>query len=143
MLQRFTLQMSATLQRFELVDENDLFIDCVRRLEFFSTAKIFIMDNLRYAVSAASDGVCPDSPSATASSAATASTAATSAATRNTVWVHWPVMLLCLWALPAALLTANNGVVERGGRGTLPSAAAASLQGDARVPPRHCRSSKW
>lgn len=68
LLHTFTLQMSAVLQRFELVDENELFVDCVRRMVIYSPAKLFVLDDLQYSVSQASDGVCKDSPSQAESS---------------------------------------------------------------------------
>lgn len=62
LLQSFTLQMTAELQSFELVDENDLFVDCVRRIEIDSPAKMFVIDDLQYEVSATGDDVCVDDP---------------------------------------------------------------------------------
>ena len=96
LLRTFTLQMSSTLQRFELIDEKELFVDCVRRLVFYSPAKIFLLDNLHYSVSAASDGVCSDSPSTASSddvdSAAPASPSAATPSVPSRSW--WLTLLL-------------------------------------------------
>ena len=34
----------------ELIDERDVFVDCVRRVRFYSTAKIFVIDDFSYEV---------------------------------------------------------------------------------------------
>ena len=56
-------KVSDTLATFELIDERDVFVDCVRRVRFYSPAKIFIMDNFAYEVTLAGDDHCGVDPS--------------------------------------------------------------------------------
>lgn len=62
LLQSFELPMLGRLQAYNLVDENDIFVDCVRRMEISSPAKMFVLDNLEYALSAAGDEICVNDP---------------------------------------------------------------------------------
>jgi len=40
----------------------DLYVDCVRRMEVSSAAKVFVLDDLLYETSAADDGICGPTP---------------------------------------------------------------------------------
>ena len=70
LLKTVTLPMTSSLQALELVDENDIFVDCVRRIEISSAAKMFVLDDLRYDLSAADDSVCSDDPAIAEAAAA-------------------------------------------------------------------------
>ena len=61
-LQSFSFTMSAQLTPFKLVDENDIYVDCVRRMVVSSPSKIFILDNLIYDVTSADDSICGIEP---------------------------------------------------------------------------------
>ena len=63
LLHTFAFPVSDTLATFELIDERDVFVDCVRRVRFYSPAKIFIMDNFAYEVTLAGDDHCGVDPS--------------------------------------------------------------------------------
>ena len=120
LLASFSFTLTAELSRFELVDMNDIFYDCVnsastiiatmhsyrsrlypprslyvpqvRRLKIYSDAKIFIMDNLQFAVSSADDQICglPAGSSATATVADELDSAATG------ILPHSPFSMLIL-----------------------------------------------
>lgn len=49
LLRSYSFVLSPALQRFELVDENDIFVDCVRRVTVASDAKVFMLDELQVA----------------------------------------------------------------------------------------------
>lgn len=83
LLQTYTLPMTATLQSFKLVDEADIFVDCVRRMTFTSPSKIFILDDLRYDVSSADDGLCGAEPGREAPSSPPPSDSAAAGAPRG------------------------------------------------------------
>ena len=70
LLRTITLPMTSSLQALNLVDENDIFVDCVRRIEISSAAKMFVLDDLRYDLSAADDSVCADDPAIAKAAAA-------------------------------------------------------------------------
>lgn len=56
------MQMSGVLRQFPFVNSADRMVDCVRRIEISSPAKMFVLDNFTYELSAASDAQCPDDP---------------------------------------------------------------------------------
>lgn len=95
LLHSVNLVMTHQLQSFDLVDENDLFIDCVRRLEIASPAKMFLLDNLRFDISSTDDAVCVDDPAiaeraaadASSSTLAGTSTGASSRRRRADIWI--------------------------------------------------------
>ena len=66
LLKSLQLQMTPSLQAFTLADENDLFVDCVRRIVITSPAKLFILDNLHYDITQADDSTCGPEPGASA-----------------------------------------------------------------------------
>ena len=62
LLKTYRFPMTHTLQGFDLVDENEIYVDCVRRLELRSDAKLFLIDDFFYEVSSADDSVCGPMP---------------------------------------------------------------------------------
>ena len=52
LLLKESVPLSDGLVRHELVDSQNIFVDCVRRLVISSTAKIFLLDDLEYGPSA-------------------------------------------------------------------------------------------
>lgn len=59
--------LTPELQRVDMVDPADIFVDCVRRLVIYSAAKIYVVDDLTYAETASDDGTCGPEPGAAAS----------------------------------------------------------------------------
>ena len=94
------------VQSFELIDDKELFVDCVRRIKFYSTAKLFVLDNLRYALSSASDGVCTDSPTQESVGSTESDAAATSAGSVAALPAGWQMLLS---AGMACAFLASNG----------------------------------
>ena len=66
------MQMSGELRQFPFVNSADRMVDCVRRIEISSPAKMFVLDNFLYELSAASDEQCPDDPAIREAAAAAA-----------------------------------------------------------------------
>jgi hypothetical protein len=62
-IQSFSFAATADLVVYELINVNDVFIDCVRRIYITSQAKIFIVDDISYEVSNADDEYCGIDPS--------------------------------------------------------------------------------
>jgi hypothetical protein len=58
LLHTATMQMTSKLKSFNLVNENKMFVDCVRRIVISSPAKIFVLDNLLFEISLADEDVC-------------------------------------------------------------------------------------
>mmetsp|Transcript_58668 Transcript_58668/g.96861 ORF Transcript_58668/g.96861 Transcript_58668/m.96861 type:complete len:276 (-) Transcript_58668:193-1020(-) len=58
LLRTFEFTLTAELSRYELVDNNDVFIDCIRRMHIYSDAKMYILDDFRFAQSSANDEIC-------------------------------------------------------------------------------------
>ena len=54
----------ARLARLSRSRSQDLYVDCIRRIEVYSAAKVFVMDNLFYEVTSADDGICGPMPGA-------------------------------------------------------------------------------
>ena len=69
LLQSYTIPLTEELVVHQLADENDIFVDCVRRVEISSRAKMFVIDDFRFDVSAANDGICGIEPGRSSPSA--------------------------------------------------------------------------
>ena len=80
-----SMQLAATdkLQQFQLADENDIFVDCVRRMVVSSSAKMFVLDDLQYSLSAATDALCPNDPAVAPTATAQQEQASSSAVGRG------------------------------------------------------------
>ena len=128
LLASYRFPMTAELQAFDMVDENGIYVDCVRRAVVSSSAKLFVLDNFFYEVSAAGDGVCapvPDAtgtaddadgqPSAAASEAADAAAGseASSASPASAIGAS-----ALAWALTAAVVLHVHGLLHPLGLGS-------------------------
>ena len=96
LLQTFSFTMSDTLTQVKLVDAANLYIDCVKRIEIYSAAKVFVMDDLQYGFTAADDSLCGAEPGKTAPSAPPGSDSAASARSSSST------SAATLWAFAAA-----------------------------------------
>ena len=54
----FAFTLTPELRTVHLVDVNDVFVDCVRRMWVSTKAKLFVIDDLSYSISTATDDVC-------------------------------------------------------------------------------------
>tara|TARA_B110001452_G_scaffold99648_1_gene82618 strand:- start:980 stop:1876 length:897 start_codon:yes stop_codon:yes gene_type:complete len=63
LIRSYAIPVTESLAVHELIDERDVFVDCVRRVRFYSTAKIFVVDDFSYEVTLSDDDYCGLDPS--------------------------------------------------------------------------------
>ena len=86
---------------YELVNENNVFIDCVRRMRISTQAKIFVVDDLSYEVSLADDAYCGIDPRSNGTSTAD-DAAEGDETTSGATWSHlqqtpmWATAVACM-----------------------------------------------
>ena len=86
----------------ELINENNVFIDCVRRMYITSKAKIFVVDDLSYETSDADDFYCGADPSSNRTGTTDGTADGQELATSGATWSH--LQQAPMWATAAACL---------------------------------------
>lgn len=120
LIRSYAIPVTESLAVHELIDERDVFVDCVRRIRFYSTAKIFVVDDFSYEVTLSDDDYCGLDPSrndtTTEDSESLESTSAAAVATGRAPW-WWASAVACSCAASMAGLGrgARRGRRERDG----------------------------
>ena len=109
--------VTESLAVHELIDERDVFVDCVRRVRFYSTAKIFVIDDFSYEVTLSDDDYCGLDPSrndtTTEDSGSLESTSAAAAAAGCPPW-WWTSAVACSCAASMVGLGRGAQIRRRG-----------------------------
>ena len=58
LLRRLVFPLTPEMRIHELVNDNQIFVDCVRRVVILSPAKLFLLDEISYGESTATDATC-------------------------------------------------------------------------------------
>lgn len=58
LLRRLVFPLTPEMRIYELVNDNQIFVDCVRRVVISSPAKLFLLDEISYGESTATDATC-------------------------------------------------------------------------------------